>query len=136
MKKINFHLTAFVFALLIAGFAPVVNAQVVEDDWMYNEWDLDELPSSLKSAETPEIAVAPNPSVGEYLTVFYNRVTEASEIMVYSTLGSLIYVAKVGDERDTFGSHQFSTANLATGLYIVKLKSGLYESIQKVLVQR
>lgn len=136
MKKFNFTLSAFVFVLLMAGFAPAVNAQVIEDDWLYNEWDLDELPGKLENAETPAIAVAPNPSIGEYLTVFYNRVTEASEIMVYSTVGQLIYTARVGTDRDTYGSRQFSTANLAAGLYIIKLKSGLYESIEKVLIQR
>ena len=136
MKKLNLYLSAFVIALLIVGFAPSANAQVVEDDWMYNVWKLDELPASLQHAETPAIAVAPNPTIGESLTVFYNRVTQASQIMVYNTVGSLIFTAQVGDDRDAHGTRQFNTANLAAGLYIVKLKSGLYESIEKVLIQR
>ncbi len=136
MKKLNLYLPAVVIAFLMIGFAPLANAQVVEDDWMYNVWDLDELPASLQDADKPEIAVAPNPTIGEYLTVFYNRVTEASEIMVYNTVGNLIFASQVGTDRDAYGSRQFNTANLAAGLYIVKLKSGLYESIEKVLIQR
>lgn len=136
MKKLNVYLPVVVFFAMLIGFAPVVNAQIVEDEWLYNEWELDELPATLQDAETPEIAVAPNPSVGEYLTVFYNRVTEASDIMVYNTLGNLVFRTQVGSDRDIYGSHQFNTANLTAGLYIVKLKSGVYESIAKVLIQR
>lgn len=113
-------------------------AQSTEDvDWVFSEYDdgTSALPDGLAEVTTPTVKVSPNPISNQVMQIWYNQVREVSEIAVYNTLGQLFHAFRVGGEKAEFGKKELATNTLAPGIYFVKLKSGAYESVEKIVIR-
>lgn len=137
MKTITRIFTAaFLFSLILMASVNVSMAQSVEDEeYMFTEYYLDELPKSLEQGTQPDIVAAPNPSTDNILKVWYNRISQASELSVYDAAGKLFHSATIGNSRDTKGLYQVPVSNLSPGMYLVTLRSGAHQVVKKVIIK-
>lgn len=130
-----------VYLLIIACFValPGAFAQSTEGEpeFLFTNYypENQEMPSQLQEAAQPAIVAAPNPSTGNLLKVWYNQISQSSDLRVFDVSGKLMHVAKVGSERESNGLYKLNVVDFAPGVYIIRLTSGLQEAMTKVVIR-
>lgn len=131
--------TVYIFILACFVALPAAFAQSTEGEPEFlftNYWpENQEMPSQLQEASQPAIVAAPNPSTGNVLKIWYNQLTQSSDLRVFDVAGRLQHITRVGSERETQGLYKLNVADFAPGVYIVKLTSGLHEVMTKVIIR-
>ena len=95
---------------------------------------VDRMPGELLNAVKPAVAVAPNPSVDEVMMVWYNQIVGTSKVEVLNLRGQVQAVAMVGEDSKRAGRVQFDVSAYGSGVYFVRLTSGIYTSVKKIVV--
>ncbi len=148
MKK-SYLVAAFAIFVLLSMGVSKMNAQTVEGDpttglvftpiFEENKGTStavpNQMPMELRTATSPDLAVAPNPVVDELLTVWYNELVGTSRVEVLDLKGQVQAVAQVGSDRERNGQVTFPVQTMVPGVYFVRLTSGMYSSVVKILVR-
>jgi hypothetical protein len=96
----------------------------------------DESPEKTEMDDQLRLLAYPSPAQGDQIEIKYSNLVASSTLTVYDANGRPVYAEKVGSERDNTGVLSMSIQGLPSGFYIVKLVSGQFETMQKILVQR
>ncbi len=98
--------------------------------------EIENFPESLKNANGPSLAVYPNPNFQSILKVFYNKVGADAAVSISNMVGEVFANVQVGNPTTSSGSVEFNVANLSNGIYFVSLRSGIYSTVQRIVIQR
>jgi hypothetical protein len=138
MKKstltfVSFFFFAAFFLSNNAVLAQTGSGGKTEDGWInwYDDSDLADPDSELE----PSFLATPNPSNGENLKVYFERLQGAASISLFDMSGRLHEEKTVGENHQSSGMTTFSLSSLSTGIYFVKMTNGLYESVQKIMIR-
>lgn len=141
--KLSFTLfTVVSFFAVFTLSTGALQAQTIEEgDYTHtshydeDEEDTESFPDALKDSLLPKIMVSPNPVGADQVKIWYHQLKGTSLLHVYDNSGRLLQVREIKPDRQGKGVLTLNRSQLAPGLYIAKLKSGIYESVAKFLVQ-
>ncbi|OZV71029.1 reprolysin-like metallopeptidase [Winogradskyella aurantia] len=77
-------------------------------------------------------SIYPNPNNGIFTVSLFNPQTDNLSIQVYDINGRQIYMQSVNPSSDN--NYEVNLQNVASGIYLVKIKDGTSESIRKIIV--
>jgi hypothetical protein len=134
MKNLYTRIAAFSFLVLF--FAVSAQAQM-EHPPLFDETytELDAFPEALKNQQLPSIMATPNPATGEIVKVWYTQLSETSEVAIFDLSGKRYRHAMVGSATHPNGAVSFNITDLTSGIYLVRLRSGVHVSTAKIVVQ-
>lgn len=137
MKNPKIHTLVISVFLAIFGISFPAQAQIIESEWNTTDETetLKKFPKDLQDVLTPKILVSPNPTSDNQVSVWYNQLKEVSKIIIYDAAGKLYHTANVGSQKESKGVHRVPVSRFSSGVYIVKLKSGIYESVAKFVIR-
>lgn len=85
-----------------------------------------------ENAEKPIIKIFPNPSNGQFTVKFYTQ-ANPTRITVSNLLNKTVYSGDL--EAGKGKAYNIDLSELSEGVYFIRLKSGNYEEIQKMIIQ-
>jgi len=127
----------FVLAFNVSG----LQAQSVEGepalDLVFTPYypENEEMPVDIRQATQPVMSVSPNPISDETLKVWYNALMGTSQLEVFDVKGQVLHTASIGNDRERAGMYQFDASSLMPGMYMIRMTSGAYELVQKVILR-
>ncbi|WNJ17724.1 T9SS type A sorting domain-containing protein [Pontibacter sp. G13] len=99
----------------------------------YYKWG--SMPEELKVAVTPSIVTAPNPNTENVLKVWFAQLSEAAQLDIFDMNGRQVHAAEIGGSTQAEGIHVVQVASYTPGMYFVRMRTGLYEVIEKVIIK-
>jgi len=142
MKKIvTLIVSLAVFASFFAN--STVSAQIVEGDPTpdllftpyYPDTDKADFPFELRNATQPTIVASPNPATAENLQVWYAQLQGQARLEVLDVKGQVHHMAAIGGDQARSGSYDLNVADFAPGMYLIRVTTGAYTLIEKVLLR-
>jgi hypothetical protein len=127
----------FVLAFNVNG----LQAQSVEGepilDWVFTPYypENEEMPMNIRQATQPVMSVSLSPMSEEMLKVWYNALVGTSQLEIFDIKGQVLHTTTVGNDRQRAGMYQFNASTLAPGMYMIRMTSGAYEMVQKVILR-
>jgi subtilisin-like proprotein convertase family protein len=77
-------------------------------------------------------SIYPNPNNGTFTVSLFNPQTDKLSIQVYDINGRQIHAQSINPSSDN--NYEVNLQNVASGIYLVKIKDGTSESIRKIIV--
>jgi len=113
-----------------------------EVEWVFTEYDSIDYyyegePGTYAGAQQgflPDLKVAIN-SPAESMRILYTQLVGPSEVSVIDLNGKVHMKTAVGFNTETEGAYDVNTAGLSPGIYMIRLTSGVYHSISKIMIR-
>lgn len=127
----------FIILILFLGAACSVVAQETESRGCEPR-EPHELRNSrfLEDREISRLSVSPNPSSGSFLTVRYDALHEAAEILLADPLGHTLRLINAGDALRNDGAVTIEINDIPAGNYFLRLKTGAGVETRLVTIAR
>jgi hypothetical protein len=82
----------------------------------------------------PDFKVALN-LPAESMSILYTQLVGPSEVSIIDLGGKVHMKAAVGRNAETEGAFDVNTSGLSPGIYMIRLTSGIYQSISKIMIR-
>ena len=127
---------------LFPNFSFAQDGGTEEVEWVFTEYDSIDYyyegePGTYSGAEQgflPDFKVALN-SPAESMRILYTQLVGPSEVSIIDLSGKVHMKAAVGINTETEGAYDVNTAGLSPGIYMIRLTSGIYHSISKIMIR-